>query len=92
MDSGAHTSTPLTPLHAQLNIQGLCYQDSVVLTGPAFMRATEPSVTTAPVSCSGESVSPRIRYPVPAAKQGVRKVRLERAVRLPLAALLKKTP
>ena len=43
---------------------------------PALLRA-----------CKGVKVSPRSRKPVPAANMGVRKVRLDRAVRLPRAAL-----
>lgn len=52
-----------------------------------LISATAPSVTPAPVSCSGVSVSPSTKKPPAAANMGVRKVRLERAVRLPREAL-----
>lgn len=52
-----------------------------------FSAVTAPSVTAAPVSCSGVRVSPRTKYPAPAANMGVKNVRLDSAVRLPFDAL-----
>lgn len=45
------------------------------------------SVTPAPTSCSGVSVSPRKTYPVATANPGVKKVRLDSRVRFPADAL-----
>lgn len=60
--------------------------------GFLFKRYTAPSVTVAPVSSTGVSTSPSTKNPVMAANSGVRNVRLDSAVRLPLEALKKKTP
>lgn len=55
-------------------------------------NVTAAKVNAPPASCSGVRVSPSKPYPMAAAKHGVRNVRLDRAVRLPLDALKKKTP
>lgn len=57
-----------------------------------FNRYTAPKVMVAPVNSTGVNTSPKTKNPVIAAKSGVRNVKLDRAVRLPLEALKKKTP
>lgn len=54
-----------------------------------FMITTPDRVTLAPTNCSGVNASPKRRYPAKVANTGVRKVKLDSLVRLPLEALLK---
>ena len=68
------------------------YGPSLLELDFAFKRYTAPKVMPAPVNSTGESTSPSTMKPVMAANSGVRNVRLESAVRLPLEALKKKTP
>jgi len=68
-------------------IKSTKYSDFQVLLWPELSKATAPRVTVAPPSCNGVRPSPRNRYPQPAANMGVKKVRLESAVRLPFEAL-----
>lgn len=70
----------------------MAHASSLPGEGFLFRRYTAPRVIVAPVSSTGVSTSPSTKKPVMAANSGVRNVRLDSAVRLPLEALKKNTP
>lgn len=81
-----------------LSLSGYCYSVYRTLLNNDYecyfvccfvevMKNTAASVMTAPINCIGVKVSFSTRNPVIVAKTGVKKVRLDSAVRFPLLAL-----
>ena len=75
-----------------LHMQRWLHQLSTSVDDLAFINNTPASVTLAPVNCNGVSVSFNTAKPASVANIGVKNVRLDSFVRLPLLALKKNTP